>query len=150
MKKPILYLANAYGFTPTTAILLEPFIRTLSDMGYEVWEPFARHGDGFVDPYQLARDNANDLEAADIIFAILNGEPPDTGVMFELGYAFARNKPRVLFRDDIRTASDSHELPVNLMVAAGHDSVSFNASFYKDMDDLLNPQKTLMLFLSHC
>ena len=41
------------------------------------------------------------------LFAVVNGCPPDEGVMVEFGLATACGKPTFLFRDDLRRCADS-------------------------------------------
>ena len=108
-----LYLANPYGFSKQTKKLLYEFINIFNDLNIEVYEPFARtkniiqkEGDW---AYDLAINNFNDLKKCDCIFAIVNGTPPDEGVMIELGIAIALKKEIFLFRDDFRNCSDSDQ-----------------------------------------
>ena len=104
MKKK-LYLANSYGFSKQTTTLLHEFIEIFNDLNAEVFEPFERakpllqKGSGWA--YEVARSNFNDLKECDCIFAIVNGNPPDEGVMIELGIAIALKKEIFLFRDDL-------------------------------------------------
>jgi nucleoside 2-deoxyribosyltransferase len=49
---------------------------------------------------------------ADALLAIVNGTPPDEGVMLELGAAIALGKPVFLYRDDFRRCSDSEDYPL--------------------------------------
>ena len=88
MKKK-LYLANPYGFSKQTKSLLNEFINIFNDLNIEVYEPFERtkqiiqKKDNWA--YNLAESNFHDLKECDCIFAIVNGNPPDEGVMVELG-----------------------------------------------------------------
>ena len=107
-----LYLANPYGFSKQTKTLLNKFIEIFNDLNVEVFEPFER-----AKPllrrcdwaYDVARSNFYDLKECDCIFAIVNGNPPDEGVMIELGIAIALKKEIFLFRDDFRNCSDSDQ-----------------------------------------
>ena len=108
MKKTI-YLANPYGFsTQQKALLLPPIIAALEGLGLEVWEPFARNNQpdftkaGWA--YEIGQRDYRDVAQSDAIFAVVNGVPPDEGVMVELGMAIALGKPTFLFRDDSRRA----------------------------------------------
>ena len=122
MKKK-LYLANPYGFSKQTKQLLSHFIKIFNDLNVEVYEPFERtknliqKKDGWA--YDLARTNLHDLDKCDCIFAIVNGTPPDEGVMIELGIAVALKKQIFLFRDDFRNCSDNNQYPLNLMLFLG-------------------------------
>ena len=121
--KKKLYLANPYGFSKQTKSLLNEFINIFNDLNIEVYEPFERtkqiiqKKDNWA--YNLAESNFHDLKKCDCIFAIVNGNPPDEGVMIELGIAIALKKKIFLFRDDFRTCSDSNEYPLNLMLFLG-------------------------------
>ena len=118
-----IYLANPYGFSAQQKIiLLPPLVTALEDLGLEVWEPFARNnqldflGAGWA--YRLPKD-FRDVVDSDAIFAVVNGVPPDEGVMVELGMAIALGKPTFLFRDDFRRVTDSEQYPLNLMLFTG-------------------------------
>jgi len=94
--KKKLYLANPYGFSKQTKSLLNEFINIFNDLNIEVYEPFERtkqiiqKKDNWA--YNLAESNFHDLKKCDCIFAIVNGTPPDEGVMIELGIAIALKK----------------------------------------------------------
>ena len=96
-----IYLASPYGFSEQWKRLLLPeFIAALEALGLEVWEPFARNGQvNLAEPgwaYRVAQRDLQDLNDADALFAIVNGTPPDEGVMVELGAAIALGKPTCL------------------------------------------------------
>ena len=95
----------------------------LEDLGLEVWEPFARNNQlNFLEAgwaYRMARGDFRDVVESDAIFAVVNGVPPDEGVMIELGMAIALGKPTFLFRDDFRRVTDSEQYPLNLMCSRG-------------------------------
>ena len=92
MKKKI-YLANSYGFSKQSKGLLKNFIKIFKNLNLEVYEPFERTKDIYKKDgnwaYEIAKNNYIDLEKSDCIFAIVNGNPPDEGVMIELGIAIA-------------------------------------------------------------
>ena len=118
------YLANPYGFSAQQkAMLLPPIVAALESLGLEVWEPFARNNqvdftqEGWA--YRIGQRDFQDVVASDATFAVVNGVPPDEGVMVELGMAIALGKPTFLFRDDFRRATDSGEYPLNLMLFTG-------------------------------
>jgi nucleoside 2-deoxyribosyltransferase len=105
----IIYLANPYGFSKQCSALLPPIIGELEALGLEVWEPFARTkqlafvGDDWA--YNIAQKDCADVRACDAIFAIVNGTPPDEGVMIELGIAIALGKAIFLFRTTFAVAT---------------------------------------------
>ncbi len=76
----------------------------LKAVGAEVWEPFTRNNQidrttpGWA--YRIGQADLRDVRDADGLFAVVNGCPPDEGVMVELGLAVAWDKPVFLFRDD--------------------------------------------------
>ena len=147
MKKTI-YLANAYGFSSQQrGTLLPPIVRELEKLGLEVWEPFERNNQvDFSAPgwaYRIGQADRRDVEQADAIFAIVNGVPPDEGVMVELGMAIALGKPTFLFRDDFRKATDSEEYPLNLMLYTGMPQQGWQLYCHSSIDEISDPQKAL-------
>ena len=114
MKK--IYLASPYGFSEQQRRLLLPeLVQALEDLGLEVWEPFHRNNQvDFSRPgwaYEVGQADKRDVEEVDAVFAVVNGCPPDEGVMIELGMATALKKPTFLFRDDFRRVTDRVEWP---------------------------------------
>ena len=112
-----IYLANPYGFSAhQKMMLLPPIVAALEELGLEVWEPFARNNQvDFLETgwaYRIGQRGFEDVAAADAIFAVVNGVPPDEGVMVELGMAVTLGKPTFLFRDDFRRAADSEQYPL--------------------------------------
>lgn len=149
-----IYLANPYGFsTQQRQVLLPPFVEALTALGMEVWEPFARNS-GAADPatpgwaYGVARADLQDVLAADAVFAIVNGTPPDEGVCIELGAAIGAGKPYFLFRDDFRRCADSETYPLNLMLFAGLPRDRWQDFFYTDLGELAAPDKALVRWLA--
>ncbi len=144
MKKK-LYLANPYGFSKQTKNLLYEFINIFNDFNIEVYEPFERtkniikKEDDWA--YDIARSNFNDLKKCDCIFAIVNGTPPDEGVMIELGIAIALKKQIFLFRDDFRSCSDSNQYPLNLMLFLGLPRDSWKNYYFESLQDIRSPKK---------
>ena len=89
-----IYLANPYGFSAQQReVLLPELVAALAALGLEVWEPFARNNQvDFLQPgwaYRVGQADLRDVVEADAIFAVVNGVPPDEGVMVELGAAIA-------------------------------------------------------------
>ena len=153
MARPSLYLASPYGFAPQWRELLLPqFCAALEVLGAEVWEPFERNNQidlskpGWA--YQVANADVRDVQQADGFFAIVNGTPPDEGVMVELGIAIALEKPIFLFRDDFRICSDSEDYPLNLMLFAGLPEQNWREHFYSSIEELADPAKALVSWLS--
>ena len=143
-----IYLANPYGFSEQQKqLLLPPIITKLESLGLEVWEPFQRNNQqDFSQPgwaYRIAIADLDDVKKCDGIFAIVNGTPPDEGVMVELGIAIALNKAIFLFRDDFRRCTDSEQYPLNLMIFAGLPAVNWEEYYYTDVEDIDIPEKAL-------
>lgn len=143
-----IYLASPYGFSEQWKRLLLPeFVAALEAFGLEVWEPFERNGQvDLADPgwaYRVAQNDLQDVRDADALFAIVNGTPPDEGVMVELGAAMALNKPIFLFRDDFRRCTDSENYPLNLMLFAGLPEKNWEEYVYSCIEDIQRPEKAL-------
>ena len=148
-----IYLASPYGFSAQWKRLLLPeFVKALESLGLEVWEPFARNGQ--VDlaesgwAYRVAQRDLQDVRDADAFFAIVNGTPPDEGVMVELGVAIALNKPVFLFRDDFRRCTDSEQYPLNLMLFAGLPKDEWQEHLYADLCEIKAPEKALARWIN--
>ncbi len=147
-----LYLANPYGFSDQQkAGPLKALVTALDAAGADVWEPFARNNQadravaGWA--WRIAQADVRDVRAADGIFAVVNGCPPDEGVMVELGLAIAWGKPTFLFRDDFRRCTDSEEYPLNLMLFAGLPQEGWEAYWYASVEEIADPEKALARWL---
>ena len=143
-----IYLASPYGFSAQWKRLLLPeFVTALEGLGLDVWEPFQRNGQvDLAEPgwaYCVAQKDLQDVRDADGLFAIVNGTPPDEGVMVELGAAIALGKQTFLFRDDFRRCSDSSEYPLNLMLFAGLPRDGWERYVYTDLNEIGDPGKAL-------
>ena len=116
-------------------------------MGGEVWEPFARNNQvDFTSPgwaYNIGQNDIKDVMGSDAIFAILNGCPPDEGVMIEIGMAIALKKKIFLYRDDKRKCTESEHYPLNLMIFSSHPKDSWQDYYYTSIKDIANPEKAL-------
>ena len=142
------YLASPYGFSAQQReLLLPPLVEALEGLGLEVWEPFARNNQldraeaGWA--WRIGQADVRDVREADAIVAVVNGVPPDEGVMVELGVAIALGKPTFLFRDDFRRATDSEHYPLNLMLFTGLPREGWRDSYYESVDELADPEKAL-------
>ena len=87
------------------------------------------------------------MRDADGLFAVVNGCPPDEGVMVELGMAIAWGKPVFLFRDDFRRCTDSEVYPLNLMVFTGLPEAGWEAYWYGSVEEIADPSKALAQWL---
>ena len=153
-KRPTVYLANPYGFSKQLkARALPEIVHALEKLGIDVWEPFERNNQkthlakpGW--PYRVAQANLRDVRESDATFAVVNGTPPDEGVMMELGIATALGKPTFLFRDDFRRAADSDTYPLNLMIFVGLPEHGWEAFYYTSINEIASPDKALVQWLS--
>ncbi len=148
MSAKTIYLASPYGFSEQwKRLLLTEFVQALEDLGLEVWEPFARNGQvDLAEPgwaYRVAQRDVQDVRDADALFAIVNGTPPDEGVMVELGVAIALGKPIFLFRDDFRRCTDSEHYPLNLMLFAGLPEQDWQTHVHDSLMSIGDPSKAL-------
>ena len=151
MKKTI-YLASPYGFSVQwKEKLLPDFVAALEALGAEVWEPFTRNNqvdfskEGWA--YEVGQADLRDVVESDAIFAIVNGTPPDEGVMVELGAAIALGKKTFLFRDDFRRCTDCEEYPLNLMVFTGLPRRGWQDYYYSYVAEISAPDKALVRWL---
>jgi nucleoside 2-deoxyribosyltransferase len=142
------YLASPYGFSEQQKTLLEPIEAALRSLGLAVLEPF-KHAPG-LGPYNIGRGCVKAVQDADAFFAVVNGCPPDEGVMVELGIAIALCKPIFLFRDDFRRCSDNVEYPLNLMVFAGLPREGWRNSFHRSVQDIPRPDMALAKWAKGC
>ena len=71
---------------------------------------------------RIFSENKDDLDQADIVVAVIDGADADSGTAWEMGYAYAQNKPVIAFRTDFRRAG-MHE-QVNLMLEESSKVVS--------------------------
>ena len=90
---------------------------------------------------------AGDVVESDATFAIVNGTPPDEGVMVELGAAIALKKKTFLFRDDFRRCTDSEDYPLNLMLFTGLPEEGWRDYFYSSLEEIGAPDKALARWL---
>ena len=147
MKKR-LYLANPYGFSKQNKKLLSEFIEIFSNLNLDVYEPFERTKHLIKEEgnwaFNIAKANYDDLRKSDCIFAIVNGTPPDEGVMIELGIATALHKKIFLFRDDFRHCSDSYEYPLNLMIFLGLPKDNWQKFFIESIEEITSNKKEFL------
>ena len=150
--KKTLYLANPYGFSAQqNRGPLRELKAALEALGAEVWEPFERNNQidrassGWA--YRIGQADLSDVRDSDGLFAVVNGCPPDEGVMVELGMAIAWDKPVFLFRDDFRRCTDSDVYPLNLMLFAGLPETGWEAWWYGSVEGIADPGKALVRWL---
>ena len=122
-------------------------VQSLESLGLEVWEPFERNNQVDMSrpgwAYRIGQADLRDVRNADGIFAVVNGVPPDDGVMVELGIAISLGKPTFLFRDDFRRATDSEEYPLNLMIFTGLPEREWRDYYYTSVADIVDPGRPI-------
>jgi nucleoside 2-deoxyribosyltransferase len=136
-KRLIVYVASPLGFTASTRAYLKkhliPKIRTAGvttinpwDSGPEIkklhediqktknldlrrnkWEFFVQ---------KLGKANANSIERADGIVAVLEGTDVDSGTAAEIGYGVGLGKWVIGYREDFRRTGEDETAEVNLQV----------------------------------
>jgi len=143
-----IYLANPMGFSEQQKRLnLPELVKKIESLGIEVIEPWSHAGE--IDmkkkkwAFHASQMCLKYLDQADAIFAVVNGNPPDEGVMIELGYAIAKKKKVFLFRDDFRNCTDSETYPLNLMVFSGCPKYKWRYFYYTSVDEISSPIKAL-------
>ncbi len=131
---PSIYLASPLGFAQSTMPFMHDLVPRLRTH-VEVHNPWDPPGTG--DPFagivgidslaertrrlaeinaEIGRLNREAIDAADGLFAILDGVDVDSGTAAEIGYAFARGKYICGLRTDMRLAGDNLGATVNLQV----------------------------------
>lgn len=75
-----------------------------------------------------------EVDAADIVLALLDGADADSGAAFEVGYARGRGKPVLGVRTDFRQLQIKG---LNTMLAEGCSDVLCHFSFNEKTDDLV-------------
>jgi len=66
--------------------------------------------------HEIAENNRAAIDRCDLVFAVLDGVDVDSGTAAEIGYAFARGKPIIGYRGDLRATGDNEGALVNLQV----------------------------------
>ncbi len=69
----------------------------------------------------IFRKDLEGLDWSEGVVAIMDGPDPDSGTCWECGYAYARGKPVVLFRSDLRGSGDARDIPYNAMLIGAAD-----------------------------
>lgn len=134
MARPTIYLASPLGFAESTRAFMEHLATGLSaevdvinpwdDQRFAAeFESLASENDWTKRTTRLAeinmelgRKNAECIDKADGILAVLDGVDVDSGTAAEIGYAAAKGKFVAGLRTDFRLAGDNHGSLVNLQV----------------------------------
>lgn len=110
-----LYLA-APLFTQAERIFNAMLAQELRAFGHKVWLPQDQEPRERAAADIFAMD-VSGIDNSDLLVANMDGPDPDSGTSFECGYAFARLKPVIAFRTDLRGISDGGLAPFNIMLA---------------------------------
>ena len=151
-RKRRLFLASPYGFSATHADSGRWVLRCiLTSLGADVRDPRAIAGDadrqGSRWAWLMGQAHTDGVRYADGLFAVVNGSPPDEGVMIEVGMAIGLQKPVFLFRDDRRRCGGDADYPLNLMLFAGCGESGWRDFWYTSVEGLGDPAKGLMRWL---
>ena len=65
---------------------------------------------------EIGGNNRTAIDCCDMVLAVLDGVDVDSGTAAEIGYAFARDKPILGYRGDLRLSADNEGSVVNLQV----------------------------------
>lgn len=93
------------------------------------------------DQGEIFSKNINDLDKADIVVAVIDGADADSGTAWEMGYAYAHNKPVIAVRTDFRRVG-MHE-QVNLMLEETSTVVSSNFELLESLQSPLIGKRDL-------
>jgi hypothetical protein len=94
--KPLIYLAGPF-FSMAQLWLIDQARGNLRNMGMRVFSPFHDVGRGSAD--DVVKYDLKGIEDCDILLAI--GDGLDSGTVYEIGYARAKNKPVVMYAENV-------------------------------------------------
>jgi nucleoside 2-deoxyribosyltransferase len=129
MKK--IYLA-ASVFSIFERALNSKIAKALQEKGqYEVFLPqeiSPPETDEGLDMKYIYNQCREHITTSDIVVALVDGSDVDSGVAWELGYAFAKNIPSLCIRTDIRKSEDKG---LNIMVEYGATKTVYLTKYHK-------------------
>lgn len=115
MRRHKIYLAASL-FTPYERARNSEMANFLQQLGFDIFLPQniqAPVTPSGIDLHPVYIECVRQLDIADVVVAIVDGAEVDTGVAWELGYAFARKKPTICVRTDYRRSESNG---VNIMI----------------------------------
>jgi nucleoside 2-deoxyribosyltransferase len=115
-----IYLAGPLFTTPEREFNVQLASR-LRAFGHEVFVPQEIPAPEPTGEAIFRKDLAG-LDWAEAVVAIMDGADPDSGTCWECGYAYARQKPVVLFRSDMRISGDADDTAYNAMLIGAADA----------------------------
>ena len=136
MEQLKIYLASGW-FSDDQMALCTSLEDCLDNLGYNTFKPRVESKITSANPTMEERKvtfkgNVSNIDDCDIMVA--NVTYKDTGVHFEIGYAFAKNKPIIFFKQD----NDAR--PFNLMLAQASDFAP--AATLEELEARLNDFKS--------
>ena len=114
-----IYMAGPLFSTAELAFNAE-LARELCALGHEVFLP-QEHEQRKDMPKAIFESDVGGLDWAEVVVACLDGPDPDSGTCWELGYAYGKQKPAIVYRTDFRLFEGSD--PINLMMTESADHV---------------------------
>ena len=147
-KAKVIYLAHDFSFSEhrRTALLL-PIVAALEFLGLDVCPAY---GSGNQVPssepgwaYRAGQQTFTHIALADAVLTVVNGSPPDEGVMVDLGIAIALGKPTFLLRDDSRRVPGDEAYPMNLKLFVGMPREDWRDYYYTSVEEISAPGKAL-------
>jgi nucleoside 2-deoxyribosyltransferase len=115
-----IYLAGPLFTTPEREFNDE-LASWLRALGHEVFVP-QEHPASTPTGAAIFDKDLKGLNWADCVVAIMDGADPDSGTSWECGYAYAKKKPVVLFRSDLRGSGDAEDILYNAMLIGAADA----------------------------
>jgi nucleoside 2-deoxyribosyltransferase len=88
----------------------------LRESGLEVWLPQERVSEGAT-TREAFLACLGGIDQSDFVLAVMDGPDPDSGTCWECGYAYAKGKPILTVRTDLRQSMDLGKAPFNLMLS---------------------------------
>ena len=129
-----IYIASPLGFTESTLSFMEKLDSSLIDLGFDVINPWKLGDPNAFEEIKRIKDekeriekfkelnfkigerNEKAINESEIILAILDGVDVDSGTAAEIGYAFAKGKRIIGYRNDFRMAGENCGSIVNIQV----------------------------------
>ncbi len=115
-----IYLAGPLFTTPEREFNVQLATR-LRAAGHDVWVPQENPASDRTGKAIFLKD-LEGLDGAEGVVAIMDGPDPDSGTCWECGYAYAKGKPVVLYRSDLRGSGDADDIPYNAMLIGAADA----------------------------
>jgi len=110
------YLSAAL-FSAAEQAFNQSLARALTEAGYEVILP--QEFDHLGDQDRIFELNIGAISRAGLVLAVVDGPDVDSGVAWEMGYAYALGVPVVALRTDLRRRSETIGAAINIMLHRG-------------------------------